>query len=132
MLEAPQITLFFTAIFVLVSVPMSIMVGLRRAKTGIMLLHGDDEDLLKRMRAHGNFTEYVPLALLALAGAEITGAPGWFVMVCGGVLLLARLIHYAALRRSATSGGRLVGAAMTSLVMTVLAATILAQLAGMV
>ncbi|MEO0497852.1 MAG: MAPEG family protein, partial [Pseudomonadota bacterium] len=68
--QLPQITLVVTAVFVLMSIPMAIAVGVRRAKTGILLLHGEDEDLLRLMRAHGNFIEYVPLALLALAGAE--------------------------------------------------------------
>mgnify|MGYP001793126110 FL=1 len=128
--NAPQITLLFTALFVLISVPMSISVGLRRVETGVMLLHGDDDVLLRRMRAHGNFTEYVPLALLGLAGVELVGAPVWLVIACGGVLLAARLIHYAGLRASADSKGRLIGAALTSLMMLVSGAVILLALAG--
>ena len=69
--ELPKIALFVTAIFVLMSIPMAIAVGVHRAKTGILLLHGEDESLLRLVRAHGNFIEYVPLALLALAGAEM-------------------------------------------------------------
>ncbi|WP_299827976.1 MAPEG family protein [uncultured Roseobacter sp.] len=130
--NAPQITLLFTALFVLISVPMSISVGLRRVETGVMLLHGDDEDLLRRMRAHGNFTEYVPLALLGLAGVELVGAPLWLVFGCGGTLLAARLIHYAGLRTSPDNVGRLIGAVLTSLTMLVSGAVILLALAGVV
>ena len=75
--QLPQITLIVTAVFVLMSIPMAISVGVRRAKTGILLLHGDDEALLRLMRAHGNFIEYVPLAILALAAAEIAGTAPW-------------------------------------------------------
>ncbi|WP_299736303.1 MAPEG family protein [uncultured Roseobacter sp.] len=130
--QMPQTTLIFTAFFVLMSVPISILVGLRRAETGIMMLHGDDEDLLRRIRAHGNFIEYVPLALLAMAGAEIAGAPSWLVLACGVALLAARLIHYVALRRNPTGSGRLIGAALTSLTMLVLAASILLTLGGVI
>ncbi|WP_299499004.1 MAPEG family protein [uncultured Roseobacter sp.] len=130
--QMPQTTLIFTALFVLMSVPISILVGLRRAETGIMMLHGDDEDLLRRIRAHGNFVEYVPLALLAMAGAEIAGAPSWLVLACGVALLAARLIHYVALRRNPTGSGRLIGAALTSLTMLVLAASILLTLGGVI
>lgn len=130
--NAPQITLLFTALFVLISVPMSISVGLRRVETGVMLLHGDDEDLLRRMRAHGNFTEYVPLALLGLAGVELVGAPAWLVIGCGGTLLAARLVHYAGLRTSPDNVGRLIGAALTSLMMLVSGAVILLALAGII
>ncbi len=124
----PQITLWVTAFFVLMSIPISISVGLRRAKTGIMLLHGEDDVLLRRMRAHGNFVEYVPLALLALAGAEMLGAAPWLVMGSGAVLIVARLVHYFGLRAAADSKGRFVGAALTSATMLVLATTILWQL----
>ena len=129
--NAPQITLLFTAFFALISVPMSIAVGLRRAKTGIMLSHGEDEDLLRRIRAHGNFVEYVPLALIALAGVEIVGAPVWLVLSCGGVLVLARLMHYAALRTAPTSFPRLLGTLLTLVVLLVLSASILLGVAGL-
>ena len=127
----PHIALWVTAFFVLMSIPISIAVGLRRAKTGIMLLHGDDDELLRRMRAHGNFVEYVPLALLALAGAEVSGAPSWLVMACGAALIVGRLIHYFGLRASADSKGRFIGAGLTSLTMLVLAVTVIWQLSAM-
>jgi uncharacterized membrane protein YecN with MAPEG domain len=126
--NTPQIALAVTAIFVLMSIPMAIAVGVRRAKTGILLLHGDDDALLRLMRAHGNFVEYVPLALLALAGAEIAGAEPWLVGASGAVLLLARTIHYFGLRTAADSKGRAIGAGLTSATMLVLALTILWQL----
>lgn len=124
----PQIAIGVTALFVLISIPMAIAVGVRRARTGILLLHGEDETLLRLMRAHGNFVEYVPLALLALAGAEIAGAATWLVALCGAALLSARLIHYFGLRAAADSKGRAIGAGLTSLTMLVLALAILWQL----
>ncbi len=128
--HAPQIALVVTAIFVLLSIPMAISVGVRRAKTGILLLHGDDDALLRLIRAHGNFIEYVPLALLALAGAEVAGTSPWLVAACGGVLILARVVHYFGLRASADSKGRAIGAGLTTLSMFVLAVAILWQLFG--
>ncbi|MEM8730388.1 MAG: MAPEG family protein [Pseudomonadota bacterium] len=126
--QLPQITLAVTAAFVLMSIPMSIAVGLRRARTGIQLLHGEDEDLLRLMRAHGNFIEYVPLALLALARAEVAGASPWLVAGCGCLLLLARVIHFFGLRATADSIGRPIGAGLTIAAMLVLALAILWQL----
>ena len=126
--QLPKIALAVTAVFVLMSIPMAIAVGVRRTKTGIMLLHGDDESLLRLMRAHGNFVEYVPLALLALAGAEVAGAAPWLVAACGGVLLVARLIHYFGLSASSDSKGRAIGAGLTTSAMMVLALAILWQL----
>lgn len=132
MVDSLQVTLLFTAIFIVLSIPMAIAVGLRRAKTGIMILHGDDDNLLRRIRAHANFIEYVPLALLGLAGAEISGAPYWLVLACGVVLLFARLIHYTSLVRTITGTGRAIGAVLTTSAMAVLAITILVNLGGFV
>lgn len=129
--QTPTYALIFTALLALMSVPMAIAVGLRRAKTGIMMLAGDDDDLLRRIRAHGNFTEYVPLALLALAGAEIAGAPPWLVITCGVVLIAARLIHYVGFRQNPNGPGRLIGTLLTTLTMLVLSATILLRVAGL-
>ena len=126
--QTPLIALGVTAILVLMSIPMTLAVGFRRARTGILLLHGDDDHLLRLMRAHGNFTEYVPLALLALAGAEVAGAATWLVAACGATLLLGRVIHYFGLRASADSKGRAIGALLTTSTMLVLAVAILWQL----
>ncbi|MEM9585451.1 MAG: MAPEG family protein [Pseudomonadota bacterium] len=126
--QLPQITLVATAVFVLMSIPMAISVGVRRAKTGILLLHGEDDNLLRLMRAHGNFIEYVPLAILALAGAEIAGTPDWLVASCGGALVLARVVHYFGLRAAADSKGRAIGAGLTNVTLLILALAILWQL----
>ena len=126
--QLPEVTLIVTAIFVLMSIPMAVSVGARRAETGILLLHGDDEALLRLMRAHGNFIEYVPLAILALAGAEIAGAAPCLVAICGGVLLLARIVHFFGLRAAADSRGRPIGAGLTNATMLVLALAILWQI----
>lgn len=126
--QLPQIALAVTAVFVLMSIPMAIAVGVRRTKTGILLLHGEDQKLLRLIRAHGNFIEYVPLALLALAGAEVAGTAPWLVAICGAMLLLARLIHYFSLRGAADGKGRAIGAGLTTVTMMVLALAILWQL----
>ena len=69
------VTILFVALFALVQIPVTMAVGFRRAKTGIQFMDGGDRVLLKRMRAHGNFTETVPMALFAMAAAELSGAP---------------------------------------------------------
>lgn len=128
----PNATLFFTAVFLILSIPMAIAVGVRRAKTGIMLLHGDDAVLLRRMRAHQNFVEYVPLALLGLGAAELAGTPGWLVIAAGAVLIAARLLHYASLVRRPDGNGRFLGAGLTSLTILILAVATLLALAGLI
>lgn len=54
----------------------------------------DNEPLLARaVRAHGNFAEYVPLALLLLYFVELGNAPTLFLHGLGVTLLLGRSLH---------------------------------------
>src|SRR5258706_14353308 len=69
------------------------MVGYRRVQTGIQFFDGGDQTLLRRMRAHGNFTETVPIVLLAMVAAEITGIPHWALWAGGSCLFIGRGIH---------------------------------------
>lgn len=43
-------------VFVVLQISLTVMVGYRRARTGIQFLDGGDQTLLRRMRAHGNYT----------------------------------------------------------------------------
>jgi len=56
---------------------------------------GDGQHRLvqRAIRAHGNFAEYVPLALLLMALCESNGLPAWALHVLGVVLLAGRVVH---------------------------------------
>ncbi len=54
---------------------------------------GGDLSFLRKMRAHGNFAEYVPMALLLMAMAEFLGAGAAVLHAIGGLLLAGRLAH---------------------------------------
>ena len=91
------ISTVFIGILVLLQIPLTIMVGYRRVRTGIQFFDGGDQTLLRRMRAHGNYTETVPIVLLAMAAAEFTGAPAWLLWAGGSSLLVGRVMHAAIL-----------------------------------
>jgi uncharacterized membrane protein YecN with MAPEG domain len=63
----------------------------RRARVG--LGDGGDRGLVRAMRVHANFAEYVPLTLVLLAFLEIEGAPRLLVHLGGLGLLAGRLAH---------------------------------------
>ncbi|WP_422374938.1 MAPEG family protein [Roseibium sp.] len=107
------VTLVFIAIFALLQIPMTIAVGLLRAQTDIHFMDGGNPALLQRMRAHGNFTETVPMSLLAMAAAELAGAPALLLWAVGGSLLLGRFLHYGTLVTSGFGIGRAIGMVMT-------------------
>ncbi|MEM1398290.1 MAG: MAPEG family protein [Pseudomonadota bacterium] len=91
------ITGLFAALFAIALVGLGVFVGLYRVKQQIPFLDGGDVVLTQRMRAHGNFIEYVPIALIAMALVEANGAPVTLLYGLGGVLLVGRLLHAATL-----------------------------------
>lgn len=65
----------------------------RRRQAGIALGDGGDTLMLRAIRGHGNFAEYVPLALILLAALELNGTSLYVLHGLGIVLLAARLLH---------------------------------------
>lgn len=61
-----------------------------------------DETLRRRVRAQGNFIEYVPTALVALALVEAQATPDWLVMAIGASLAAGRLLHAVGMLRGST------------------------------
>ena len=88
------ITSLYAAIFGLILVPITMAVGLRRVKTRVAFLDGGDETLLRRIRSHANFLEYVPLALLLMGLAELNAASAGYMHAAGATLLASRMLHY--------------------------------------
>jgi len=87
------ITAFYAALLALFFVFLSFrVIGWRRVKK-VELGHGDDHQLLRRMRVHANFAEYVPFTLLLMAMAESMTAPRPLIHFAGLILIAGRLIH---------------------------------------
>ena len=74
-------------------VGLSFSVSLKRMKAGTDIGMGDDPGLLRRIRAQGNFIEYVPLALILCAIAELRGASSTWLWALAGLLVLGRAAH---------------------------------------
>lgn len=90
-----------TALTVVILVPIYIrlalaVIGKRKAHL-VAVGTGNHEDLETAIRAHGNFSEYVPFALLLMLGAEVNGSPVWFVALVAAMLVSGRLLHAAAI-----------------------------------
>lgn len=87
------ITAITAAIFSVLMVLLSAQTSLSRAhmKTG----HGDagDETLRRRIRAHGNFAEYAPMALILLGLVEALGVSRVAVLALAIAFCVARVLH---------------------------------------
>lgn len=93
-IESLETTLLFAAIFGILHVFLTAKVGVYRLKTKVS--HGDngDKELIRRIRAHGNFTEQVPIGLLLILLNELNGLDQNSLMTIGGFFLMGRLLHY--------------------------------------
>jgi uncharacterized protein len=83
---------------------------------------GGDRRLARAIRIHGNAIEYVPVALILLVVAELSGASHTLLHGCGIVLVAARAAHALGFARTAgVSFGRSLGVVGTMAVIAVLA-----------
>ena len=71
-----------------------------RRRLRIAIGDSGDERMLRAMRAHANFAEYVPLALLLIYLVEIAPASAVLVHALGLALLLGRVLHAWGVSRS--------------------------------
>jgi uncharacterized membrane protein YecN with MAPEG domain len=114
----PKITLLFASLHALLLLALIAPISRHRHRHKIGLGSGGDPVLERKIRAHANFIEFVPIALVLLALLELAGLqPGWLWMF-GVVLLLARVMHALGLSRHAGySFGRFWGTVLTMLVL---------------
>ncbi len=102
--------------------------GRSRAKVG--LFDGGDEQLGRAIRIHGNFIEYVPIALILMGLVEINGVPAWALHAWGVVIVASRLVHaYGLAGSSVASKGRTIGTVTMWFAITTLAVAAIVQFA---
>ena len=88
-----SITPIYAGIFTLFYVLLSARVIRQRRTVGVSLGEGGDDNLFRRQRVHANFAEYVPLAIILMALAEIQNAAAVTLHLIGASLLVGRLAH---------------------------------------
>lgn len=114
---ALPVTTAVIGLFAILQIPMTVMVGFKRLQTGIQFMDGGDAALLRRMRAHGNYTETVPIVLLAMAASELSGLMPALLWAGGASLLIGRLLHAQTLVTKGWGNGRAAGMILTFLPM---------------
>ena len=91
------ITAVIAALNALILMALACAIPFKRLKTRTNLGTGDSDELQRGGRAHGNATEYVPVALILILILELYAAPAILLWSLGAVLTLARLAHPYAL-----------------------------------
>ncbi|MEM8689212.1 MAG: MAPEG family protein [Pseudomonadota bacterium] len=87
------ITPVYAAMATLVFVFLSVRVIGARGATKTSMGDGGHQSLQRAIRAHGNFAEYVPLALILMALAELQDRSIYAIHFVGLCLLAGRLAH---------------------------------------
>ena len=125
-----SITALYAGILALLIVALGINVTVHRVKLGVSLGDGDNPQMLRMIRLHGNAVEYIPISLVMMLIYEING--GWQVVLhaAGIALVIGRLLQTAGMWNTEVPGfARGAGQSLTWLAIAALAVMSLLKLA---
>jgi uncharacterized protein len=122
----PTVVPIYAAIFAVMLVGLSLHVAKTRGDVQAPLGDGGKKILQRRIRVQGNFTEYVPMALILFTFIEWQGWPKWLVHALCVALLVARLLHaYGVGQEPENLRFRATGMATTAVLLVVAAGLLL-------
>ncbi|MEM7058036.1 MAG: MAPEG family protein [Pseudomonadota bacterium] len=98
----PEISIIAAAVLILMQMVLMLSVGMHRASVKVGVGFGEDEQLHRKIRRHGNLAENAGVFLIGMALAEISGASTFYLSIVAAVFVAARASH--ALAFSSTSG----------------------------
>ncbi len=126
------VTMVTTGVLALLLLFLAIYVVVGRVGFKVGNGDGGNEAMRQRIRAQGNFVEYVPMALILIMLIETASiGPRWLVIAMGATLVVARLWHaQGLLSRPGTSAGRFMGTNLTWIVLLVGAVACIGRGAG--
>ena len=119
----PIITIQYLAVLALIFSALALMVVFLRQRHRVPFGDGDNHDLMRAIRAHGNFAEWVPTTVAIVAALEMLGGSSGQIHGLMAALVVARVAHPLAFALPTGSGGyraaRIVGALTTWFVLTI-------------
>lgn len=114
---AGPVSFLYAGLLGMLLIALSVRVVQARRRYQVRLGLGTDDAMQQAVRVQGNFTEYVPFAVLLLVFSEITGLPSEAVHGAGFLLFTSRVLHAWGLSQSpGTTFGRYYGTAGTWIV----------------
>ena len=82
-----------TAILLFIFIALSFNAAFTRRKSGLAVGEGDNETLLRAVRAHGNFTEFTPMFLISLIIVDQLSKNCDYVGILGLLFIIGRISH---------------------------------------
>jgi uncharacterized membrane protein YecN with MAPEG domain len=116
----PTVTLIFAAALALLNLWLGVRVSRVRRTGKVSIGHGNVPGLEARMRAHANFNEYVPIALILMVLIELNVGPSRYLWGIGALLVVARVLHPLGMDRPMPNRLRPAGALLTWVVLLAL------------
>ena len=95
--EILHITPLYVGILSLLFVAFSVLVIRCRLKCKQVIGDGGHDIMLRHVRAHANFAEYVPLILLLMLCLELGGVNAIIIHIMGIALVAGRISHFYSL-----------------------------------
>ena len=109
-----NVTPLYAALLGLFFIALSVRTVMARNRLAIAIGDSGDADMLRTIRVHANFAEYVPLALVLFFLVEVRGGPPLLVHALGASLVVGRLVHaWGVSRRREDFRFRVTGMALT-------------------
>ena len=88
-----NISIIFTLVILIFFLALSIHAAMTRRNSGIALGESNNEDLIRAVRAHGNFLEYTPLFLISFILLEILKVNNSYLIWIACFFILGRVFH---------------------------------------
>jgi uncharacterized membrane protein YecN with MAPEG domain len=111
-----QIIALYAALNLILACVLMLRVGNKRISQKVSLGDGGDAGLRARIRAHGNYIENAPLALIGLFALAFMNAHVIALHIFGTGFLLGRIAHAHGMdQKNANGKGRVIGAVLTLL-----------------
>ncbi len=115
------ITSLVAGLLALAAIPLAMQISARRIALGkaagdptaVVFGDGGDALLRRRIRAFGNFIEYVPIALILLALMELQGGASLWAWLSGVALLVGRGVHALGMLYAQSPAPRALGMILT-------------------
>ena len=115
------VTLAAAAAAALVNIWLSARVVTARRPLKISVGDGGDDVVLRRMRAHANFAENMPIFLILLAALEIAGGDRTIVVPAAIAFVIARIAHGIGMDGGSVARLRMLGMMTTTIAILLLA-----------
>lgn len=107
-------TSLYAAVLALIFSALSILTIRTRRRQKIAIGDAGNASMLRAIRVHANFAEYVPLGLLLIYLVEVASNSQWLVHALGLCLVAGRLLHaFGVSQPDEVFGYRVTGMALT-------------------